>query len=527
MTNECNICLEPYNKQIKIDNEIFRTGNKITCTKCNYSTCTHCTKRFLLESINDPQCMNCKHPWNREFMCSNFTKAFVNKEYKECREKILFDREKALIPATMEIINREKKIKDLLEEKEELRRKMEQQLYDFDVKIWNLQNHRNTNKKSCFVRKCRVENCKGYLSSQWKCGLCDTHTCKSCHVIIGKRIKNEDGTYQLPEHTCNDDDIKTAMLLSKDTKNCPKCSVPISKIDGCDQMWCVGCKTAFSWKNGDIITGRFHNPHYYEWLRNNSENGEIPREPGDNPCEITLNTLLTYLSNILYNSSNITNYADVSNDIKGLIRANNHYGLRRIKNNLKYKEYLLSYVIEFFTNLHRFCIHISDINIADIDNFCLTNDDNNLFNYNLKVRKDYLEDKCTEEYFKKEIQKKEKKKLKLIDRKQIYQTFINVVNDIFIKMISNNTPNTPKRIIQCLKEIIMISNHINKQLMIHSSVYNCKTEFICIYRTHKKFYNGYGNRRNNNINIPSIDIGFIKQDSYIDEDIKISLFKTN
>ena len=49
----CNICLEQYNKKIAIDDIKYLTGNKIACIKCNYSTCTHCTKKYLLSSNND------------------------------------------------------------------------------------------------------------------------------------------------------------------------------------------------------------------------------------------------------------------------------------------------------------------------------------------------------------------------------------------------------------------------------------------------------------------------------------------
>ena len=78
----CNICLEQYNKKITIDDIKYLTGNKIACIKCNYSTCTHCTKKYLLSSNNDAHCMSCKNPWDREFLMDNFTKVFVNKDYK-------------------------------------------------------------------------------------------------------------------------------------------------------------------------------------------------------------------------------------------------------------------------------------------------------------------------------------------------------------------------------------------------------------------------------------------------------------
>ena len=41
--------------------------------------------------------MNCKNPWNREFLTENFTKQFLNKEYKDHREKILSVIEKSSI----------------------------------------------------------------------------------------------------------------------------------------------------------------------------------------------------------------------------------------------------------------------------------------------------------------------------------------------------------------------------------------------------------------------------------------------
>ena len=125
-----------------------------------------------------------------------------------------------------------------------------------------------------FTRACPKESCKGYLNSAWNCGLCKTKFCKECHV--------ED----TENHICNDDDIATAKLIMSETKPCPGCSISVTKLDGCDQMWCTQCRTAWDWKTGRIQT-RVHNPHYFEYLRSRGgdENQVVaPRNPDEIRC---------------------------------------------------------------------------------------------------------------------------------------------------------------------------------------------------------------------------------------------------
>jgi hypothetical protein len=127
-----------------------------------------------------------------------------------------------------------------------------------------------------FIMKCPAEACRGFLSNAWKCGTCDKFFCSECHAQkAGMRDEN---------HVCNEDAKATAAMIRKETKPCPKCGIRISKIDGCDQMWCTGCHTTFSWNSGQILLNTVvHNPHYYEYLRR-TNGGAIPREAGDVPC---------------------------------------------------------------------------------------------------------------------------------------------------------------------------------------------------------------------------------------------------
>jgi hypothetical protein len=86
------------------------------------------------------------------------------------------------------------------------------------------------------------------------CACCNRRTCNRCHQTI-------DDT----EHVCSDEDVATVLELRRvSTKQCPECSVDISNINGCDQVFCASCNTAFSWKTYERVNGPVHNPHYFE-----------------------------------------------------------------------------------------------------------------------------------------------------------------------------------------------------------------------------------------------------------------------
>lgn len=147
------------------------------------------------------------------------------------------------------------------------------------IHVWETREDEKIVKYS-YRAPCPESDCKGYVDDKWKCGLCKKRVCAQCHQV---RLSKEDDRYKGP-HVCNEDDKKTAALLAKDTKPCPKCSVPIHRISGCAQVWCTLCHTAFNWVTGKVDTGKIHNPHYLEWQRKQSKNGVIPRDPMDIRC---------------------------------------------------------------------------------------------------------------------------------------------------------------------------------------------------------------------------------------------------
>lgn len=52
----------------------------------------------------DAHCMNCRTAWNREFLDGILSKTYVDGDYKKHRENILCEREKAMMPETMNYV---------------------------------------------------------------------------------------------------------------------------------------------------------------------------------------------------------------------------------------------------------------------------------------------------------------------------------------------------------------------------------------------------------------------------------------
>lgn len=220
---DCVICCEKMSKSV-------------TCAFCNFVSCSSCTRRFLLETESDPHCMNCKKHWSRDFLDSSFPKTFLNKELKNHRENILIDREKSLLPATQHLVERElhqRKYQTIIKQLYDRRRELHTELNNINGEIresYNRLYYGNgqeniEQEKQQFIRKCPVEDCMGYLSSQWKCGICNLWSCPDCHEVKGE---TKDA-----EHICNADNVETAKLINKETRPCPSCATRIFKIDGC------------------------------------------------------------------------------------------------------------------------------------------------------------------------------------------------------------------------------------------------------------------------------------------------------
>lgn len=451
MSKECNICCESFNKS---------NHKRVICNYCDYDVCNTCTQKYLLDCLNDPQCMNCKNAWNREIMENNFTKKFYTTDYKKHREKVIFERQLSLLPETQPYVEIKKieyeyskKIRDMsvqltkiTRERNKLRLINPYQLtpnehieyiekitefdksikcYELDInklrRISNIQIGRDTVKaeRREFVRKCPANDCKGFLSTQWICGLCKVKVCNKCHEIKREGTSSEGGNDN--EHVCNPENVASAELLMKECKQCPNksCGAMIFKIEGCSQIWCTQCHTAFDWRTGKIETGVIHNPHFYEYQRR-MNGGVAPRVAGDIVCGGLPNyyTFIQHLNSVL--------------------------GITRFKVDISNTEINARKIVKAIETIHRMHGHINNIELPRYAT-------NNTIETHRDLRISYMLNHISEDMFKAELYKREKDHDKRNEIRMVLETYQNIIMEYIISLQTKTKP----------EEIFMIYDNMN------------------------------------------------------------------
>lgn len=439
----CDICCESEMKK------------PIRCNLCNFSACYKCFSKFMLECTLNPKCMKCDKPWSRKHLVNSFGQYFVSHTYKKKREDVLFDVEKAMLPDTQPIAAQVLEIRKInqtvrqheaeilklrqyafdlesgildseFEDYLSIRKNYNMQIHSFreDISACNLRkdrinsnmsrrNNKNVKRPPEFVVKCPGEECRGFAvpkSDSLVCELCKLSLCKECQ---------EPSSSPSDEHECDPNTLETVRLLKKDSKNCPTCKSVIYKIDGCDQMFCTQCHTAFSWKTGEVSTGRIHNPHYYEYLRKSGNNA---RELGDIPC----------------------------GGLPGVTRA--------ILTHRKYSK------------IHQIASHFEFDEIFRLRAECTH------FLGNQDLRISYLNNDMELVDFKREIYRREKSLEKKQEILGVLTTFVVVCSDIFRNILGDE--NIFKDETTTLKQFDSIRVFTNESLEDVSRVYKCVVPFI-------------------------------------------------
>jgi len=434
IVHECPVCIEKYTK----------VRREISCPKCENDACHRCVQRYITETLEDPHCMHCKHPFDRQFLHQQLTKTFMTTEYVQKRRDILWNREESYLPGAMAFI-------PLLKETESLRKErleIEKTLTDLYARIQTIQLRRQTIDQSInsgvlpenlstevvkaqqkFVRHCIKETCKGWLSTQWKCDLCDTRVCSDCYQP------------KTTDHICKKEDIDTADYIRKNAKNCPGCGEMIEKKDGCDMMFCTSCHTAFSWKTLEISKGAIHNPHYFAWRQ---AQGVNERTIGDIQCGGVPDTaLFNHYSDMKHRYhfnaySNITSHTEIFDRLdfpsienarlNKIVPGEQHGGTEYYS--VKISKYHKLYLA--FSNICRYLEHARHHTLPG-----------GRYHYNedavntqiRHMRLNYLQNNITKDAYKIFLANEEKKREKLRILSQPIDTLYNAASDILRRAI--------------------------------------------------------------------------------------------
>lgn len=287
---------------------------KITCKFCQAATCCKCVEQYLLTRHEDAHCLHCRVNYTDATLQEICTKTYLNQMYFKHRQAVLINRERSTLPLLQDSAMRAKRQRDIQVQLQAIhgeiaviKKEREIHLQDYQrVYVEYYHNGRNPEhlaemnrltdlsnecraavrekndlmymmrwpgraaghaqagnavqeekkeeeEKKRFVRRCTRATCQGFLSTAWKCGMCEWYSCSKCFAVKGDSHD--------VAHECKKEDVETAELIKKDCKPCPKCGEFIEKSSGCFAadtpvlLWDGGVKMSQDIQLGDELTG--------------------------------------------------------------------------------------------------------------------------------------------------------------------------------------------------------------------------------------------------------------------------------
>lgn len=424
----CVICADKYTSERR---------KPVKCPKCQFECCTNCLKRQCLNN-NDSMCMNtdCRAIFSQVFLYSIFPVTFVKGELRKHRACSLLEHEMTLMNTTMPYV--EEEINNEIREKKI--RELNKIIADARNEIWNLRYSAENNSaekpkldKKNYLKRCPVSECRGFLNCAYRCGLCDTLACSRCF-----EPKDEN-------HVCDEDMVKTAELLRKDTKSCPNCFEMIHKIEGCSQMYCVSCHTGFNWGTGQIVTGVIHNPHYFEYMNRNGGGG---RTVGDIPCGgVPHPTALT---------TKIQHILSIPDQLLNRIQNLRWVDDEQFTNILGFNPPALKMRV-LKMGIDRTCQLIQHIRQVEIPLLQV----DTAFHINLSSRISYMMNKIDKDQLKASIIRKDSSNLTKTELSHIFTTCATLLEEQMRKIVDDSTT-TEADVDTIMEECMNIMNYINE-----------------------------------------------------------------
>jgi len=395
----------------------------------------------MMGSKEEPLCMSCKVAWDRNFLLEQLGKTFMTRDYRNYREDLLVEREMGFLQATQPHVEREIRMEQLKEEISMLKKK----LPTLEKELKELKDGGNILERKKFVRKCPNGDCHGFLSSALKCGLCQCWVCSDCREVKGFSTEEKDS------HECNKDTIESIKLLEKDSKPCPKCTALIFKIEGCDQMYCIECHTAFSWNTLKIESGVIHNPHYFEYQRM-TNGGVVPRNPMDVQCGRELDNY--FVSKLI---------EEITPLPENWTKEITNMGIMYRNRNTKTHHYSKPANQEVLA-IVEICRQVIHVRFTEQPRFTT---ERTLYS-NMQLRIDFMRNKITKNAMKKILQKREKENTKKGEISNLLQMYVSCMTDLFYRLYEEN------ELVKIKEEMNVLRKYVNTCFGKISKIYDCK-----------------------------------------------------
>lgn len=237
------------------------TKSLIPCPKCATHVCAACQAQF-----GRPACAACAAALSRTVFARHAPK-LVKSVFQPFHEAALWDREKALLPATQALVDWER-------ETTELRKQLRFGLRPaFPPKPAVL-----LSSSASAAFPCPSIECRGFVMDGSACGTCGMQVCHGCRE------------QKQPEHVCNPDVLRSIAQIDAETKPCPKCTTRIFRTQGCNHMFCTACRTHFDYATAQILSSSTN--HHYDATATFAHNIATLRTEADTcPSDVSIHAV--------------------------------------------------------------------------------------------------------------------------------------------------------------------------------------------------------------------------------------------
>lgn len=256
-----------------------RSSSCVKCARCDHSCCKVCARRWVTDAERGAdRCPQCDCPWEVQDLVRRLGRSFYQRQYREYKSDFLFRSQQAHFHEDMHTVS-------ITLERRKRNAAVEAALHAYKEFKRNLREIGDQERDVLRRLRLRIDEAirnftRPYDGLQYRrCAGCQTITNSECCEACGMITCGRCGMTHSPDEECDEGDVLTARAIRETCRPCVRCLAPCFKASGCDEMWCVNCRTFWNWTTGAVIDGAEpHNPDHRQWRAGTM------REAGDWPC---------------------------------------------------------------------------------------------------------------------------------------------------------------------------------------------------------------------------------------------------